>query len=319
MKIGILTSHGEPAADQRFCEAATKRGHEAVLIDLMQCSLLLSQDANVHIYYHGRPLPDDIAAIIPRIDIPHTEFGSSVMRQFEALHFPTTDSVAAIEHGRDKLQCMQRLSEYAIPMPATGFAYTREDLKKIIGTVGDYPIIMKLIEGTEGNGVFRVHSLDEAYDIFDRHNTQGMRLIVQEYISESAGTDIRSFVIDGKIVASMRRQSQNGDFRANVSLGAHSFPVDLTTEEAKMVLAATNAIDIQIAGVDFVRSNRGPLLLEINTSPGFTGEQGLESVTSVDVAGLMIDFAVHCAMRQTQPSLITTTQAPLMRGLTLSQ
>lgn len=295
MQIGILTTGSEPAADKRLCETVTMRGGTPLLIDLMQCSLSLAKCQNAHIYYQNEPIESSVHVIIPRIDIPHTAFGLSVLRQFEALKIPVTDNVVSIEKGRDKLRCLQCLMHHNIPIPVTSFAYTQNDLVNITNRChGEAPWVMKVIEGTEGNGVYLVHTLEEAYEIFHRHNQEGMRVIMQEFIGESAGEDLRCFVVDGEIVATMRRKSQTGDFRANIALGAHSFRETLSEEEEHIVLAATRAIKSNVAGVDFIRSKRGPLILEINTSPGITGEQGIESVTGVDVADAIVAYAEKC-------------------------
>lgn len=294
MQIGIITTHSEPEADRRLCEAVINRGGTPLLIDLMQCSLSLTQCQNAHIYYKNEPIESHIQVIIPRIDIPHTSFGLSILRQFEALGIPVTDHVASIEVGRDKLKCLQCLMHHHIPIPATGFAYTKDDLGESLSRLGSSPWVVKVIEGTEGNGVYLAASAEEAQSVFIRHNRKGMRVITQEFITESAGEDLRSFVVDGEVVATMKRKSQNGDFRANIALGAHAYNEPLSEEEEHVVLSATKAIGMNIAGVDFIRSKQGPLILEINTSPGFTGEQGIEAVTKVNVAEAIVAFAEKC-------------------------
>lgn len=296
MTIGIITTHSEPDADKRLLEAAKQQNQDIMLLDLMQFSLAVSQNSNPHIYYDGQPIEDELQVIIPRIDCPHTPFGFSVLRQFHALGIPSTDSATAISCGRDKLHSLQYLMECNIPIPSTGFAYTREQLKCAIDSIGSFPIVMKVLDGTEGNGVYLAHDHDQAKVIFDRHNMCGTRIIVQEFIKESAGTDMRSFVVGGRIVANMCRKSQNGDFRANIALGGCSTDIKLTSEEEALVLKACAAIGMRIAGVDFIRSERGPLILEINTSPGFTGKEGIESVTHTDIAGLIIADAIALAL-----------------------
>lgn len=288
MRIGILTS-GNEHEDNRLKEAGEEKGHDVKILDLKRCSLSVCM-TKPEVYYDGISISNDFDIIIPRIDTDQTEYGLTILKQFEAMHILTTDRPRAIQLGRDKLRCVQRLLREKVPFPSTGFAHSTEDFDNIIKTVGGVPLIIKLVEGTEGVGVFLADDMKHAVNLLKTFSQLSVPLIVQKFIEESAGTDIRAFVVGGEIVASMQRQSQDGDFRANVALGGDTHNVVLTDEEKEIAVTAAKAIKINIAGVDIIRSNNGPLVIEINVSPGFTG---LEGVSGKNVAGCIIDFAVN--------------------------
>jgi ribosomal protein S6--L-glutamate ligase len=261
-------------------------------LPLLQCSLSVCPD-DPKLYFKGKRVGLDFDIIIPRINTTYTEYGLAVLRQFQAIDIYTTDTAYCIELGRDKLRCLQYLMRRNVPFPTTGFAYSKEDFENIINTVGGTPLVIKLVEGTEGVGVFLAEDKKQAVNLLKTFKNFDAQLVTQELIAESAGNDIRAFVVGGKVVAAMRRESQDGDFRANVSLGGHSFTVDLTPEEEDLAVRAAGAIGVNIAGVDIIRSNRGPLVIEINVSPDFCGEYGIEKTANVDVAAAIIDFAVQ--------------------------
>lgn len=291
MRIGILTT-GNEEEDNRLLDAAQERGHDAKLLHLKKCSLSVCLDAP-EVYYEGEPISQDFDLIIPRIDTPHTEYGLTILRQFQSMRIFTSDSARALELGRDKLRCVQRLLRENVPFPSTGFAHSSEDFDNIIQTVGGVPLIIKLVEGTEGVGVFLADDMKHAVNLLKTFKQLSTPLIVQKFIEESAGTDVRAFVVGGKIVAAMQRKSKDGDFRANIALGGVSESVELTALEKEVALKATQAIGINVAGVDLIRSDKGPLVIEINVSPNFGGEWGLEDVSGVDVAGEIVEYAVR--------------------------
>ncbi len=291
MKIGVIST-GQIDEDKRFIEAAEEKGHDITILELIKCSLSVCQDSS-DVFYEGKSIGQTFDIIVPRLNVSFTLFGLAVLRQFQAMNIYVTDTAYSIELGRDKLRCLQYLLRQEIPFPTTGFAYSKDDFENIIQTVGGTPLVIKLIEGTEGTGVFLVDDIKQAENIMGTFQQIDTPVIVQEFIAESAGTDLRCFVVGDKIVATMKRESQDGDFRANVSLGGHSSAEIITKEEEEVVLRAAKAIGLNIAGVDLIRSNKGPLIIEINVSPDFCGEQGLESVTGVDVAGAIIDHAVQ--------------------------
>ena len=291
MKIGILTTN-QIDEDNRLIEAATARGHDIKRVELKKCSVRVSSEGAA-VYYEGEDITTAYDIIIPRLNVSHTGYGLAILRQFQAMDVYVTDTAYSIELGRDKLRCLQYLLRSNIPFPKTGFADSTDDFQNIIASIGGAPLVLKLIEGTEGTGVFLVNDVKEAENIKATCKQFDTPVIVQEFIEESKGSDIRCFVVGDKVVATMKREAQDDDFRANVSLGGHSETEILTPEEEAIAINAAKAIELNVAGVDMIRSDRGPLILEINVSPDFCGEQGIESVTGVDVAGAIIDHAFH--------------------------
>ena len=291
MKIGILTT-GNEEEDNRLLEAAQQRGHIAELLHVLKCSISICTESP-GVYYEGESINDEFDIIIPRVDLPNTKYGFTILKQFESMHIYTSELTRALELGRDKLQCTQRLLKKNVPFPATGFAYSKEDFDNIINTVGGVPLIIKLVEGTEGVGVFLADDMKHAVNLLKTFKQLSTPLIVQKFIEESAGTDVRAFVVGDKVIAAMERESTDGDFRANIALGGQSKAVTLSQEEQDLALNAARAIGINVAGVDIIRSDQGSLVIEINTSPNFGGKWGLEDITGIDVAGAIIDFAVN--------------------------
>jgi ribosomal protein S6--L-glutamate ligase len=231
MKIGILTT-GSKQEDERLVDEAMQAGHEATLLKVLKCSLRVSNNAP-KVFYEGKDISNDFDIIIPRVNLPHTIYGLTILRHFQVMGIHTSDVALALEIGRDKLRCKQFLMSQGIPVPTTGYGYSKDDFHTAIQAVGGAPLILKLIEGTEGTGVFLAKDEKEAVNILGSFKQFDARVIAQEFIEESSGSDIRAFVVGNKVVASMLRQSQDGDFRANVALGAHSFKVTLTDEEEK--------------------------------------------------------------------------------------
>jgi ribosomal protein S6--L-glutamate ligase len=203
-----------------------------------------------------------------------------------------TDTAHSLELARNKIRCFQYLTKKNVPFPKTGSAFATEGYKKILNTIGGEPFIIKLNEGTQGVGVFLAQDESQAENFLNTFDQLDTEVMLQEFIEEAAGTDLRCFVVDGEVVASMRRESQNDDFRANISLGGHAYEANLTEEERDVALRAAAAVNLNVSGVDIVRSKRGPLVIEINGAPDFTGEWGLENVSGVDVASAIIDFAI---------------------------
>ncbi len=290
MRIGILTTHFTEEED-RLIEAGKERGHEVVALDLLKCSISICPD-DPKVYYEGSRIGSDFDAIIPRIDCPHTEFGFMVLRQFQAMGIYTTDTAYSLELCRDKLRCLQYLMRKNVRFPTTGYAHVKEDFKRIINTVGGCPLVIKLNEGTEGNGVFLAEDEKAAKNFLGTFKQFDTRIMAQEFISESAGTDVRVVIIGDEIIGAYKRESQDDDFRANLALGAHATNEILSEEDIDTVRRATKAININIAGVDLMRSKNGPLIIEINSALDFTGEHNIENVCKVDVAGAMIEYAV---------------------------
>ncbi len=295
MRIGILTT-GQIAEDARFIEAAKEQGHEAVALELMQCSIKAAL-SNPAVYYDGEDISQSFDIIIPRLDVSYTDYGLAILRQFQAMGVFCTDTDQAIELGRDKLRCLQMLMAHKVPFPETGLAESFDDLKVIVESFGGGPFVIKLIEGTQGTGVFLVEDFKEAENIIGTLKAFNAQIIVQKFIKESSGVDLRCVVIGDEVVASVRRESQDGDFRANIGLGGCAFKEEISDEERDVVLNATKAIGLNIAGVDLIRSDDGPLILEINVSPDFAGGRRMD-VTGIDVGAAMIEYAVKQKIAQ---------------------
>lgn len=294
MKIAILTTD-QVEDDQRLVEAARGLGHSATLLDLRYISIVL-RPSEPQIFYRNEDVTRTFDAVIPRLNVSFTDYGINVLQQFICAKVYVSESPEALRLGRDKLKCLQFLLEKGSPFPATGIAFANESFASIFRLLRA-PYVIKLIESTEGTGVFLSHDIKEAENIIKTFGKLGASFLVQEFVEEAAGVDLRAFVVGDKVSAAMRRESQDGDFRANVSLGGHSRAEQLSEEETRIVLEATRSIGINVAGVDFVRSQAGPLLLEINVSPDFTGEYGIENVTGCDIASCIIQFVVQQAQQ----------------------
>ncbi len=296
MKIGILTTSktADKPEDKRLIDAARRLGHQIEVLYVLKCSISISSETP-SIFYDGKRIDNDFDVIIPRIDMPHIQYGLSVLKQFRATGVYCTDRPAAIRRGHDKLESLQCMMDKHIPIPCTSFAHAQSDYDHIIDSVGGVPLIMKLLEGTQGVGVFKADDEKHVKNFLSTFKQLSEPLLVQEFIQESAGKDIRAFVIGDEVIASMQRRSDDGDFRANITLGGKSEAVNLTSAEEEIVLAATKSIGIEIGGVDFVRSHKGPLVIEINTAPDFSGPYGLDEVTGIDVGERIIEYAVQSA------------------------
>ncbi len=286
MRIAILATDSDPRGLSRLVESGQERGHDIVVLNILSCSVSVSSEKSC-VHYEGQELENNFDAIIPRIDVPHTDYGFTILRQFEAMGYYIADTPLALARGRDKFRCFQHLVANKVPIPMTGFAHSKEDYDVIINTVGGPPLIIKLVEGTEGVGVFLAEGEKEARNIIWTLHQLNSKIVVQEFIKESSGEDIRCFVIGDRIVASIRRKATDGDFRANVSQGGAADVIDLTAEEKRVALAATKAVGLNIAGVDLIRSKNGPMVIEINTSPAFNG---LEKATGMDIPGEIYQF-----------------------------
>lgn len=286
MKIAILSRRQNLYSTQRLVEAALTRGHEADTIDTMRCYMNITS-ARPMIHYKGNELAN-YDAVIPRIGASVTFYGAAVVRQLEMMNvFCVNDSVA-ITRARDKLRSLQLLSKKGIGLPITGFAHSLDEIKDLIKMVGGTPLVIKFLEGTQGIGVILVETTKAARSVLEAFLGLKVNIMVQEYIKEAGGADIRCFVVGGKVVAAMKRQAKSPEeFRSNLHRGGVATPVDITEEERNMAIRSANIIGLNVAGIDIVRSNRGPLIMEVNASPGL---EGIEKTTGVDVASEIIKF-----------------------------
>ena len=285
MKLAILSANPSLYSTNRLVEAAQKRGHDVDVINHNHC--YVGMETNHNNVYLGDHELVDYDAIIPRIGASVTFYGSSIIRQFEVKHVYTTLSSLALVRSRDKLRATQVLAKNDIGIPKTVFAKQPRDVQNLIKTVGGPPLIVKLLEGTQGLGVVLAETKTAAKSVIEAFYGLNANILVQEFIKEAGGSDIRVIVVGGKVIAAYKRQGQEGEFRSNLHRGGEGVKVTLTSKEKKTAIAATKALGLNIAGVDMLRSERGPLVLEVNSSPGF---EGVERVTGVDVADQIITF-----------------------------
>ncbi|AJR06541.1 30S ribosomal protein S6--L-glutamate ligase [Photobacterium gaetbulicola] len=285
MKIGILSRNKDLYSTRRLIESCQERGHEYKIIDVLRCYMNINS-TSPSIHLKG----DELAgfdAIIPRIGASVTFYGCAVLRQFEMMGvFPVNESVA-ITRSRDKLRSLQLLSRKNIGMPITGFASKPGDIKDLIHMVGGAPVVIKLLEGTQGIGVVLAETQKAAESVLEAFMGLRANIMVQEYIKEAGGADIRCFVIGDKVIAAMKRQAQPGEFRSNLHRGGEASLVRITPTERKTAVDAAKVMGLNVAGVDLLRSERGPLVMEVNSSPGL---EGIELATGKDVAGMIIDY-----------------------------
>jgi len=285
VKIAILSRDGTLYSCKRLREAAMRRGHAVEIIDPLSCYMNINPAAP-SVHYKGRQLPH-YDAVIPRIGSAITFYGTAVLRQFELLgSYPLNESVA-ITRARDKLRSLQLLARQGIDLPVTGFAHSPDDTSDLIDMVGGAPLVVKLVEGTQGIGVVLAETRQAAESVIDAFRGLNAHILVQEYIKEAQGADIRCLVVGNKVVAAIERQAKPGDFRSNLHRGGQANPVTITEREGEIALQAAATLGLDVAGVDILRANRGPLVMEVNASPGL---EGIEKTSGIDIATLMIEW-----------------------------
>lgn len=295
MHIGILSNGPGNYSTKRLKEEALKRGHTVKIVKYRECYASIEQN-NPTVSYKGEDL-SKFDAIIPRIAANMTRYGTAIVRQLEMQGVYTVSSSIAINRSRDKLRSSQLLAKAGVGIPKTVFSRNSTDIDDLIEKLGGTPVIIKLARGTHGNGVVLAETKKAAKSVlqaFYLTNDDGTNVLLQEFVKESAGTDIRAFVVGSRVVASMKRQSLDDDFRSNLHKGGEGTAIKLTEEERKMAIKAAKAMGLNIAGVDMMRSDRGPLILEVNASPGF----GIEKVTGRDVASAIIEYVEMNAKRR---------------------
>ena len=285
MKIGILSRNRKLYSTARLVTAAEERGHEVQVINPLRCYMNIAS-FKPSIHYDGKPL-SGFNAIIPRIGASITFYGTAVVRQFEMMGvFPLNESVA-ISRSRDKLRSLQLLSRKGIGLPVTGFANSPADTSDLLDLVGGAPVVVKLLEGTQGKGIVLAETRKAAESVVEAFRGLDANFLVQEFIKEAGGADIRCFVIGEKVVASMMRQAQEGEFRSNLHRGGSAKIIKITPEERSTAVRAARIMGLNVAGVDVLRSNHGPVVMEVNSSPGL---EGIEEATDKDVAGMIIEY-----------------------------
>ncbi len=285
MKIAILSRNKKLYSTQRLVEAGEKRGHEMHVIDTLKCYMDITSTKPA-VWYKGEKLLG-FDAIIPRIGASITNYGMAVIRQFEMMGVYSLTESVSLGRSRDKLRALQLLSRKDVGMPVTGFAHSVDNTKDLIKLVGGAPLVVKLLEGTQGRGVVLAETVKAAESVIDAFRELEANFLVQEFIKEAGGSDVRCLVIEGKVVAAMERTAQAGEFRSNLHRGGSAALTKLTPKERKTAVNAAQTLGLRVSGVDILRAERGPLVMEVNSSPGL---KGIEAATHKDVAGAIIEY-----------------------------
>jgi ribosomal protein S6--L-glutamate ligase len=285
MKIAILSRNKRLYSTRRLVEAAKARGHDVSVVDVLRCYMNIAPH-NPEIHYRGQKL-QGFDAIIPRIGASVTFYGAAVVRQFEMMGTYSLNESVAITRSRDKLRAHQLLARKGIGMPVTGFAHSPDDTADLVDLVGGAPCVVKLTEGTQGRGIVLCETDKAAESVIEAFRDLDAYFLVQEFVEEARGADIRCFVIGGRVVAAMMRQAKPGEFRSNLHRGGVAAKVKITPEERSTAVRAAKIMGLNVAGVDILRSNHGPVVMEVNSSPGL---EGIESVSGVDIASRIVEF-----------------------------
>ncbi|MFC2176255.1 30S ribosomal protein S6--L-glutamate ligase [Bacteroidota bacterium] len=285
MRIVILSRNPNLYSTKRLVEAGTKRGHEMLVVDHAKCDIIIEKK-RPHIMYKGKELKD-IDAVIPRIGASITFYGTAVLRQFEMMKVFTAVESVALGRSRDKLRSLQILSRAGLGMPKTAFTNYSKNVTEVIQQVGGAPVVIKLLEGTQGVGVVLAETDKAAESVLEAFNGLQARVIVQQFIKEAGGADIRAFVVDGVVVGAMKRQGKEGEFRSNLHRGGSATVIELSEDEEAAALKAAKVLGLGIAGVDLLQSKSGPMIMEVNSSPGL---EGIEVSTGKNIAGSIIKY-----------------------------
>jgi ribosomal protein S6--L-glutamate ligase len=288
LKIAVLTCNARSYSARRLCEVARRRGHLARSYDTMKFSLLVDRDAP-DLFYGGQRF-DEHGVVLPRIGGSVMTFGLAVVRQLEGLGTLALNSADAIAASRDKLRCAQLLASRGLRVPATAFARRREAIRPAIDRLGGAPVVVKMLEGTQGIGVVLAETTDAAEAVVQALHSARQNVLIQRFVRESRGRDIRAFVVDGRVVAAMSRVAQGSDFRSNVHRGGVGEPILLPPEFERTAVEAARVFGLDVAGVDLLESREGPLVLEVNASPGL---EGIEKATGIDVASAVLEHVEH--------------------------
>lgn len=285
LKIAILSRKSSLVSTRRLKEAGEARGHKVQVIDYLRCYMNITSHRPT-VIYSGREL-NDVDAVIPRIGASHTFYGTAVVRQFEMMGIFTANESQAITRSRDKLRCLQLLARDGVGLPVSGFAHSTKDIDGLIDIVGGAPLVVKIVEGTQGVGVILAETRKAAEAVIEAFRGVEANILVQEFIQEASGSDVRCFVVGGKVVAAMMRTARPGEFRSNLHRGGTAVQIKITPEERQTAVRAAKSMGLRVAGVDILRSRHGPVVMEVNSSPGL---EGIEKATKIDVASKVIEF-----------------------------
>jgi ribosomal protein S6--L-glutamate ligase len=288
MKIAILSRSPASYSTKRLVEAGVKREHEMVVLDHLKCVLVIEQ-GKPHVFYKGMEV-EGVDAIIPRIGASVTFYGAAVVRQFEMMKIFSAVESQALVRSRDKLRCLQLLAKAGIPIPKSAFAYSPKNVDNVIDQVGGIPVIIKLLEGTQGLGVILAETRISAKSVIEAFLDVQVNILVQEFVKEADGADVRAFVVDGQVVGAMRRKGAEGDFRSNLHRGGTSEVVKLTTQEKALAVKSVKHLGLGIAGVDMLPTKRGYIVNEVNSSPGLEGIEKATGNDIDDIAGKIIEY-----------------------------
>ncbi|MFY7817202.1 MAG: 30S ribosomal protein S6--L-glutamate ligase [Akkermansiaceae bacterium] len=297
MNLIILSRNSALYSTDALAQAASARGHTVRVVDYLRCYMNITS-SKPRIYLEGEELVAD--AIIPRIAVQHTAYGNAVVRQFEMMGVLTLNDSVAISRSRDKLRSLQLLAKKGIGLPVTGFAHSIDATNELIGMCGGAPLVVKLLQGTQGMGVVLAETKKAAESVIEAFKEVRADILVQEYIAESKGADIRCIVLGNKVIAAMERQGMDGEFRSNLHRGGKAKKISITAEERRTAIKAAKVIGLNLAGVDLLRSNRGPLVIEVNSSPGL---EGIENATHKNCADAIIQFLEN-SLQETKPKSI---------------
>ena len=296
MKIAVLSRNDKLYSTSRLIEAIREKGHEGVVIDHLKCDIIMD-DQGPSIVYKGQMLKD-IDAVIPRIGASVTFYGTAVVRQFEMMQvFSAVDSLA-ITRSRDKLRSLQILSRSGVQMPKTAFTNFSKEDNQVLKHIGEAPVVIKLLEGTQGLGVVLAETNKAAKSVVEAFDSLKTRVILQEFIKEAGGADIRVFIVNGNIVGAMKRQGKEGEFRSNLHRGGQATVIRLSRAEKMVALKAARAMGLAIAGVDMLQSKKGPMVLEVNSSPGL---EGIEKSTGIDIASKIVEYVEESVTKKRRP------------------
>ncbi len=296
MKIAVLSRNPKLYSTQRLVEAIEAKGHESVVLDHLRCDIIMDESGPI-VFYKGNNVTD-IDAIIPRIGASVTFYGTAVVRQFEMMNvFSAVDSLA-ITRSRDKLRSLQILSRAKVGMPKTAFTNYSKTENNVLNHIGNAPVVIKLLEGTQGLGVMLAETNKAAKSVVEAFESLKTRVILQEFIAEAGGADIRAFVIDGQVVGAMKRQGKEGEFRSNLHRGGEANVIKLSRDEKATAIKAAKSMGLAIAGVDMLQSQKGPLVLEVNSSPGL---EGIEKATKKDIAGMIVEYIERSVTKKRKP------------------
>mgnify|MGYP006152738419 FL=1 len=284
MKLGILSQDINLYSTSRLYKTAKKRGHDTQVVSYLRCYMNIAK-ANPRIFFKSDELSFD--SVIPRIASTWTFYGAAVVRQFELMGSLSANSSASISRSRDKLRALQLIGNSGVEMPVTGYVHFSRDVESVLNTVGEPPFVIKLLEGTQGRGVVLTPTMDAAISAIETMKKIDANILIQEFIKEAEGEDIRAIVVGDKVVASMKRKAKPGEFRSNVHLGGSVINYVMTDEEKDSAVRSAKVLGLHVAGVDLIQSNRGPLVLEVNSSPGL---EGIERASGIDVAEKIIEY-----------------------------